>query len=101
LPLHRAARVTAYPFLALGSLAILCLALASLALAQAPRAWSVHLGAAEYAFELDRSPDCPNNALGMCDAGGSGPTYLSLWRYSWPTPTTLTAAPLFALRLTP
>ncbi len=77
------------------------LALSSSLTSSWPMAVPLHVGGAEIALELDRSPTCPNQLLGMCDRGGTGPTYLSVWLYAWPAPNMRTARPVFAVQLTP
>jgi hypothetical protein len=80
----------------------LCLAgLSTLAAHQSAASIPVQLGRVELTFELDRSPDCPNHALGLCDARGQGPVYLAIWRYAWTTATTREALRLLAVPVAP
>ena len=84
-------------------LVLVCLGSGMLAVAvisQAPFSVPIRLGTTDIVFEVDGTPDCANNSLGgFCFSTGA--TYLAVWRYTRPTPTSLTATRLFMLRLTP
>jgi hypothetical protein len=87
--------------LVLALAATLWLALASIALRQPPVFSLVRRGSTEVRLEVDRSPDCPSGMLGMCDQGGTGPVYFSVWVYTSPTPNSRAAQLLLAIPVAP
>lgn len=68
---------------------------------QSPVFIPIQVGNSEIVVEVDRSPDCANGMLGICDIGGTGLTWLSVWRYTRPTPTSRMAQRLFAVPVAP
>jgi hypothetical protein len=76
-------------------------ALAGWALRPLTAYWPIQLGAAKLVIEIDRSPACPNGMLGLCNQGGRGPTYLSIWRYARTAPDTSEGRQLLALPIAP
>ena len=80
----------------------LWLALVSVAAARQPAIFSLGLpGGPEIRLEVDRSPDCPSGLVSMCDTGGTGPQYFSVWLYTSSTPNSRTAQRLLAIPVAP
>jgi hypothetical protein len=100
-PPHRLTASLAASILVVAVVAGLWLVLASIAARQSPVVSLVQRGSTEIRLEVDRSPDCPSGILGMCNQGGTGPVYFSLWLYTAPTPNSLTARRLLAIPVAP
>jgi hypothetical protein len=101
-PRKLAASLAAISLAAVGVvLAALWLVAASVAARQPPVFSLVVRGNLEIRLEVDRSPDCPSGVLGMCDQGGTGPVYLSVWLYTAPTPNSRAAQRLLAFPVAP
>lgn len=79
----------------------LWLALVNVAVARQPAIFSLGRAGIEIRLEVNRSPDCPSGLLGMCDLGGTGPQYFSVWLYTSPTPNSRTAQRLLAIPVAP
>ena len=99
--LARYPRLLAAVSLVLALAAALGLVAANIASRQPPVVSLVLRGGSEVRLEINRSPGCPSGLLGMCDQGGTGPQYLSVWLYTSPAPNSRTARRLLAVPVAP
>jgi hypothetical protein len=69
--------------------------------AQPPLYVPVSIAGSTYSLEVDRSPGCPNGVLGLCDRGGRGMLYATVWRTWWSSPDQQHAQRLLAVPVAP